>query len=808
MSWKCNSGGGGSDGNGGCDAAIVRPSINGSSSHNNRNIQAPPRWTDLHSRVKEMRRTYSQLFVKTPTKIKFRLISDDVLRIYFLLCPGQGREATLFYADLSLSVIGSSSPLSVQEVLDTTNQFIWRRTSREEQLLSERRRCSMWGITHYQLHPETGTLAFPAASTIFYCQHPILPAGAMAPKELPTGKVRLNPQLCPSSPHLMAYSASKDVYIYNTKTNSEYRVSHCHLGTGCLDQDPLSAGVPAYVMQEEFSRYQGYWWQPKTWEAGLHRLLYEEVDESQVLIVQFMSPDQSCPEEFRFPRAGANNATSRLRLAEVSTEGKVLRVLQLVPELELIAPWYQYLVRVGWTPCGQYVWCQLLERRQRRLDLILLPLGLFSQVLSQKEFQFRQHSSTSHDSMRSLNVVSTQPTVQQQNVSLPVSHVHQMHQHQMHQQQHEMHQQDMHQRQHEMLQQEMHQRQHEMHQRQQEMHQQMQQPVFGQSLHQNGPALMPYTILSECNEDSWIDVHCLLYWFKNDESTIRSFVWGSEESGHRHLYFYRVRLAGCGTVQVQHKVALTGGDWSVLSKGLWVDEDRGLVYFMGLRDTPLEQHLYVVSVSEALSRSSWATPHRLTALGYSHTVYLSIESQVFVTRYSSVNFPGSSQVYRICPPEHPGLLVSTRICAELLPHAASEGVRDLLPLVVPDIVPVELSSGPTLYAMLFKPHNFKCDRKYPVVLHIYGGPQVQLVTNSFKGCRHMRMHMLASHEMCVVSIDSRGSDNRGVHFQAHIKNRMGTVEIEDQVCSALVAHQGRSALILLAHLGRGALVVH
>lgn len=36
----------------------------------------------------------------------------------------------------------------------------------------------------------------------------------------------------------------------------------------------------------------------------------------------------------------------------------------------------------------------------------------------------------------------------------------------------------------------------------------------------------------------------------------------------------------------------------------------------------------------------------------------------------------------------------------------------------------------------------------------------------------MRTHMLAAHGFCVVSIDSRGSDNRGVGFQAHLVNRM------------------------------------
>ena len=31
---------------------------------------------------------------------------------------------------------------------------------------------------------------------------------------------------------------------------------------------------------------------------------------------------------------------------------------------------------------------------------------------------------------------------------------------------------------------------------------------------------------------------------------MRTFIWGSEESGHRHLYLYRVRLAGSYTLGI------------------------------------------------------------------------------------------------------------------------------------------------------------------------------------------------------------------------------------------------------------------
>lgn len=65
---------------------------------------------------------------------------------------------------------------------------------------------------------------------------------------------------------------------------------------------------------------------------------------------------------------------------------------------------------------------------------------------------------------------------------------------------------------------------------------------------------------------------------------------------------------------------------------------------------------------------------------------------------------------------------------------------------------------------------------YPTVLNIYGGPEVQTVSNSFKGMRQLRMHMLASQGYCVICIDSRGSRHRGVqvkhlHFSLSLNNK-------------------------------------
>ena len=90
--------------------------------------------------------------------------------------------------------------------------------------------------------------------------------------------------------------------------------------------------------------------------------------------------------------------------------------------------------------------------------------------------------------------------------------------------------------------------------------------------------------------------------------------------------------APCEASIVQ-KVALTSGQWSVSGSGLWADEPRGLVYFTGFRDSPLEQHLYVVSVGAP------GVCQRLTEPGFTHAPHVNAKAGLFVTTYSSIEAP-------------------------------------------------------------------------------------------------------------------------------------------------------------------------
>lgn len=93
--------------------------------------------------------------------------------------------------------------------------------------------------------------------------------------------------------------------------------------------------------------------------------------------------------------------------------------------------------------------------------------------------------------------------------------------------------------------------------------------------------------------------------------------------------------------RITSKVALTQGDWEVLGKKIWVDELNSIVYFCGLQEGPLEQHVYAVSLRRPLEI------RLLTRPGYSYnSVYFNKECTMLVTVYSSIKTLPTCQV---CP---------------------------------------------------------------------------------------------------------------------------------------------------------------
>ncbi|XP_066595856.1 dipeptidyl peptidase 9 [Prorops nasuta] len=661
----------------------------------------PKTWSELRGVVSDLRRRLSGASAgSVPGSITFRSLPDGRMRIYFLSTPSNGWETTLLYVDVAHSDHANGYRLHWQPVIEANFQSVSStdRLTKEEQLLWERKRLATWGITSYEIHAESGKLVFPAASSLYECLDTGFTAGPLFPYKIrvSTSGAKLCPQICPWNNALVAYTCSGDLYLSHSLTGSSIRLTQARKGKKRLAEDPLTAGTPSYVMQEEFTRYVGYWWQPKS-SDGVFRIVYEEVDESEVKIFCFPSTTNTEEiDEFRFPRAGTSNARSNLKMVQFRLTETLqivdIEILELQYPLHIMFPWMEYMVRVGWTPDAQYVWVQLLDRKQQRLELVLLSVDNFCEPPP------NVYNSENHFTLSSPNV----------------------------------------------------------------------QVIYAE------------------HSNVWINVNDLLYFLPSDDPTKVKFLWGSEETEYRHLYLITSSISGLSngvkephdpmynvflSPHVNSKVALTQGDWEVLGKKLWVDDTNSIVYFCGLREGPLEQHVYAVSTRRPLEI------RLLTRPGYSYnSVYFNKECTMMVVVYSSVKTLPTCQVFRISQTDCTVESISLTPVGYLLEPSVLESE-----LFVPDIYPHKIMSGDTIYSMVFKPHNFKPGVKYPTIVHIYGGPEVQLVSNTFKGMRHLRMHMLAAQGYCVVSIDSRGSQHRGLKFESHLRLRMGTVELNDQV---------------------------
>ncbi len=253
------------------------------------------------------------------------------------------------------------------------------------------------------------------------------------------------------------------------------------------------------------------------------------------------------------------------------------------------------------------------------------------------------------------------------------------------------------------------------------------------------------TVIHEQSK-TWINVADNLFFLKSRPE----FLWTSERSGFRHIY----RYSNKGELLGQ----LTNGDWQVSGISA-IDEPNRRIYYTSSETSPLETQLYTVSFDGG-ERT------RLTSPGSDHGIQASPNGSYYVDNFSSLNRPSESV---LCNAQ------GKRIA--LLRKADTRALEEY-DFRSPEIVPVKTSDGVTLYAKLIKPAGFEPGRKYPAIVHVYGGPGVQEVRNTWSGIDWDQA--LAAHGYVVWQLDNRGSLGRGHAFEEPIYHELGKQEVADQ----------------------------
>ncbi|MEW9799384.1 S9 family peptidase [Alteromonas sp. CYL-A6] len=260
------------------------------------------------------------------------------------------------------------------------------------------------------------------------------------------------------------------------------------------------------------------------------------------------------------------------------------------------------------------------------------------------------------------------------------------------------------------------------------------------------------TVLLREVSPTWVNLHDDLH-FLNKAS---QFIWASERDGFKHLYLFN----NDGSLVQQ----LTKGKW-VVDNLEAVDEDAGVIYFSGRKDTALESHLYRVALSGGEIT-------RITQRDGFHDIAFSDDASIYIDRFSTVNTPYQVSLHN-AKGEQLTWLEENKVDAThpLYPYMDS--------WTQPEFGEIETADGATLIYRLYKPQNL--NKKHPVIVYLYGGPHAQVVTNSWGGNRGLLMQHWVDQGYVVFSLDNRGSNYRGKAFEDPIYKQMGSIEVDDQV---------------------------
>ncbi|GGM83702.1 S9 family peptidase [Shewanella xiamenensis] len=261
----------------------------------------------------------------------------------------------------------------------------------------------------------------------------------------------------------------------------------------------------------------------------------------------------------------------------------------------------------------------------------------------------------------------------------------------------------------------------------------------------------PKTLVKE-RSDAWVNLNNDLHFLKQQSA----FIWASERDGFNHLYLFDLK----GKLKTQ----LTKGNWAV-DELEYIDETAGWVYFTGRKDTPIEKHLYRVPLAggkvERVSREA----------GMHDPVFADNQS-VYLDYFNSLSQPPQISLHGD-KGQHLAWVEQNQV-------KAGHPLYDYAGLwQLPEFKELKAEDGQVLQTRLFKPVPFDANKKYPVVVRVYGGPHAQLVTNSWSEQDYFTQY-LVQQGYVVFQLDNRGSAHRGTQFEQVIYRHLGEAEVNDQ----------------------------
>ncbi len=274
----------------------------------------------------------------------------------------------------------------------------------------------------------------------------------------------------------------------------------------------------------------------------------------------------------------------------------------------------------------------------------------------------------------------------------------------------------------------------------------------------------PRTLFTDTDK-AWVETCDNIFDIENG----KRFTWVSEKDGWRHVF-----LVDAATGEM---TCATPGNYDVIEL-LHADDQQ--MYFIASPTKPTQRYLYRVPINSG----SPGTAQRVTPIGEkgTHKYALSPDGSLAIDTWSKFDMPPKVRLVKL--PEHS--FVRSYSDNEVL----RKELRALKP-VESMFIRVDLGDKTLVDTWIMKPAGFDPNKKYPLIVYVYGEPWGSTVTDSWGGSGGLFHRLLCEKGYAVCSIDNRGTKvPRGRDFRKSIYRNVGILAVNDQATAvnALTKH--------------------
>ena len=234
------------------------------------------------------------------------------------------------------------------------------------------------------------------------------------------------------------------------------------------------------------------------------------------------------------------------------------------------------------------------------------------------------------------------------------------------------------------------------------------------------------------------------------------FTYISESDGYSHIYIYGI----AGALQKQ----LTNGKFDVTSL-LAVDAESGAVFYQAANESPLQRSVYKTTIDKGVTT-------KLSVNSGYNSAKFSNNGKYYIHNWSNTVTPSLITMH-----DSNGKLLRTLQTNEAV---AQKVARANFP--TKEFITVPSADGLTqLNGWMIKPSTFDANRKYPIVMVQYSGPNSQQVLDRYGIDWY---YALAQEGYIIASVDGRGTGARGEAFRKQTYLNLGITESDDQIAAA------------------------